>query len=249
MRRIALGVLWLTIAGLVAAGVYLGWFISATPYDGDFEKLGVWISWGQLVLALAATAAAAMGAYLTFFTPFKPKLEIGSFTWRVRPLNSSSAPVELALWVNLRNEGATSGSLADMAAKVVLPSGEWFLQPVFFVDSEKYLERTMAANDATGLPAIEIFAPILVAKNQQCSRVLLFLPSENSADRAQLEPGVFLVKFYVRYSAEKKFHLSTSRKMVIEQSHFMEWNAGKTIIGAQIERPMDPRPMLDSLKK
>ena len=243
-------ILLLILVGIiVGASIWLAILIRCHPEPPAISVSTAWIQLLQLFLALVATLAAGLGAYYTFFTPFKPAVEIGPYTWRIRPTASPNPAIELGLWFSARNEGAQTGSVTDFVAKVQLPRGEWFLQPVFFVDSEKYLTSLSAPNDSPELPVTEPFAPIILKGNSQVAKTLLFLSFEGKVDRNLLDPGVYFVKFYVQYSGEKSFHEIAARKIVIEKDAIERWRKGQTIAGAQLERPTDPRKLIQQLVK
>ena len=124
---------------------------------------------------------------------------------------------------------------------------EWFLQPVFAVDSEKYLSALTAQNDAASIPAREPFAPLLLKGKSEVTKTLLFLPVEGHADPALLEPGDFQLRFYARDSRSSQFRELRSRKIVLKPEMLKLWRGGQTIAGAQFERPTDPKPLIRAM--
>ena len=246
MKTAIIVLLWLLAAAAVIAAAQLAYALYYSPVSQP-ATTAAWVQLLQLAVALIAAIAAGVGSYFTFFVPFKPTIQLGAYTWRIRPLQSPNLPVEVALWVSAVNEGALTGMVEDFAIRLKFPRGEWFLQPVFALDSEKYLGSLSAPNDASSLPAREPFAPLMLRGKSEVTKTLLFLPVEGHADPAFLEPGVFQLRFYARDSRSSKFRELGSRKIVLDPGMLERWEKGQTIAGAQIERPTDPKPLIRAM--
>lgn len=162
-------------------------------------------------------------------------------------MGSQNAPVEITALLTIINEGARPGLVEDLAVRLHFPNGEWFLSPIAIIDSQKYCELITSRNDSAKLPVIEFFSPLAVGGKSTVTKVVMFSPYNNDADRKIVEAGVYHLRFYFRHSKSDSFHDLGTRKLVLESDELESWKKGTTIVGVGLERPTDPRPIIRSM--